>query len=276
MGFFSKLFGLTPEETKQENKAPISPSASAASVSEAISFRVAGVTIDDRQRWIKYMPDHGSNDSDLRLVPENNNKYDENAVQVRYKRDVIGYVPKEEAKRVRVFLKAYPRYRVNFDVSSFVSKKNGKVFMVSVDLRPPLAQKKEDKEKAAEEALERQIWEYEHYGYYLPKRATVAIELYDLAKAGKSVAKNGDMGDESTISVEFSKDKMIVTHKDLGKIGTTEAKNVERAKELVESMPNCAIRYEGCMITPNIGVNPDPYPCVKVRLYRQKFEDPRK
>lgn len=276
MGFFSKLFGLTPEDVTQEPEAPTSPSASAASVSEAISFRVAGVTMEDRQRWIKCMPDHGSNDSNLRLIPEDGNKYDENAVQVRYKRDVIGYVPKEEAKRVRVFLKAYPRYRVNFDVSSFASKKNGKIFAVSIDLRPPLAQKNEDKAKATEEALERQIWEYEHYGYYLPKRATVAVGLYDLAKAGKNLAKNGDMGDESTVSIEFSKDKMIVTHKELGKIGTSEAKNVGRAKELVESMPDCAIRYEGCMITPNIGVNPDPYPCVKVRLYRQKFEDPRK
>lgn len=276
MGLFSKLFGLPTEEAQHEAPAPATPSASAASVSESISFRVAGVTMENRQDMIKCMPDHGSNDKDLRFVPENGNEYDENAVQVRYKKDLIGYVPREDAKRVRAFIKAYPRYRVNFEVRSFTPKKGGKKYLVEVNIRKPLAQSKEDKEKAAADALNRQIWEYEHFGYYLPQRATVAIELYDLAKAGKTIAKNGDMGDESSVAIEFSGDKMTVTHKELGKIGTSESKNIERAKELLESMPNCAIRYEGCMITPNIGINPELNPCVKLRLYKQKEQDPRK
>lgn len=69
-------------------------------VKSNITFRAAGVTYNQRQEQLKYLAEFQQKDISIRLIREQNNPYDSNAIRIEVnllpteESTIIGYVPK--------------------------------------------------------------------------------------------------------------------------------------------------------------------------------------
>lgn len=56
-------------------------------------------------------------EEEVQLIPEPTNKYDKNAIQIRWQDIMLGYVPKQVAAQILPVLKTYPLYTIIIELN---------------------------------------------------------------------------------------------------------------------------------------------------------------